>query len=310
VTSESAKPAVGFIGLGKMGVPMASRLLGAGYPVTVWNRTAQKMRELVTQGANPAALPSEAVSKVQVAILMLADGPSVSQVLFERGLADALRPGSIVVDMSSISPLLAGEHAAELAKRSVHHLDAPVSGGVKGAAEGSLAIMVGGEAGDFEAVQPILTKLERPTLVGPSGCGQLVKLANQAIVASTICAVAEALLLVSAASADPVKVREALLGGFADSAILKIHGGRMLEREWTPGGLLRTQVKDLRTLMDVAGRLGLNLPASSKVAELFESGMNAGFGDHDHSALLLELERINCGRRVGNAVDQVQSAAR
>jgi len=298
------KPAIAFLGIGNMGAPMSLRLLAAGHSVTVWNRSAGKTGVIEAAGARRAQSPREAVLGADVTILTLGDGPAVSEVLFEANTAEALRPNSIVVDMSSIPPALAADHAARLAVRGVRHLDAPVSGGTRGAEEGTLAIMVGGTAEAFHAARPVLEVMGRPTLIGRSGCGQLAKLANQAIVAATIGAVAEALLLAAAGGADPAKVREALTGGFADSPILKWHGERMLNRDWRPGGRLRTQVKDLRTLLEVAASLDVRLPLSSKVGELFEAGMAAAFGDYDHSALWLELERINPGVRGKIKADQ------
>jgi 2-hydroxy-3-oxopropionate reductase len=307
--SDQAKPTVAFLGIGNMGAPMSSRLFGAGYPVTVWNRSPQRTSTLESHGVRRTGSPVEAVSGADLTILMLADGPAVSEVLFGGKVADQIRPGSIVIDMSSIPPALASEHAVWLATRGVHHLDAPVSGGTQGAAEGTLAIMVGGPPPVFETARPLLEVLGRPTLIGRSGSGQLAKLANQAIVAATIGAVAEALLLASAGGADPAKVREALTGGFADSVILRLHGERMLNRAWIPGGRMRTQVKDLRALLEFAASLNLTLPLSRKIAELFEATLEAGFGDYDHSALLLELERLNPEVCVGRKPDQVPGEA-
>ena len=287
------KPAMAFLGLGRMGAPMASRLLAAGHSLTVWNRSREKARPLVEQGAREAGSPREAGSNADLAILMLADGSAVSEVLCAQGLAEVMRPGSIVVDMSSIPPAVASAHADQLAERGVHYLDAPVSGGTKGAREGTLAIMVGGSAAVLDLARPSLEVLGRPILIGRNGCGQLAKLATQVIVAATIGAVAEALFLAAAGGADPAKVREALTGVFADGMILKLHGERMLSRTWTAGASIHTQVKDLRTALEVASSLGLQLPLSSKMTELFESGVKSGFGDYDHSALLLELERMN-----------------
>jgi len=293
-------PIVGFIGLGKMGAPMASRLLESGYEVRVWNRSAHKAQALVEQGAILSAMPIDAVRGADITILMLANGSAVSEVLFEQRVGYAVPTGSIVIDMSSIPPALAVAHSTGLARRGVHHLDAPVSGGVTGAKQGSLAIMVGGAPSIFDLAKPLLERLGRPSLIGASGAGQLTKLANQAIVAGTICAVAEALLLVTAAGVNPRTARDALLGGFADSMILKLHGERMVEREWTPGGTTCTHVKDLLTLMEVASELGVNLPISSEVTRLFGSSVSAGFGHLDHSAVLLELERINSGGSTGH----------
>jgi 2-hydroxy-3-oxopropionate reductase len=301
---ETTQPRIAFMGIGLMGEPMAMRLLRAGYPVSVWNRTAEKTRHLVERGARAAHTPSEAAAAATIVITMLADGPSVEAVLFEKAMASAIPAGSVVIDMSSIPPSLARDHANRLHALGIHHLDAPVSGGTKGASDGTLAIMVGGKPSAYETAKPILEVLGRPTWVGPGGSGQIAKLANQAIVAATIGAVAEALLLAAAGGADPAKVREALSGGFADSPILQQHGQRMLDRAWVPGGPMRMQVKDLRTILAVAAELKLELPLSRAVAELFEASQAAGLGDHDHSALLLEIERRNPGIRVGDKPDQ------
>lgn len=295
---------VAFLGLGKMGEPMAARILAAGHLLTVWNRSMDKTRGLEGKGARVAHSAAKAVADADIAILMLADGPAVTDVLVNGGVAQAMRNGALVVDMSSIPPPVAREHAKLLASLGVRHLDAPVSGGTTGAAKGTLAIMAGGDSAAFESARAVFEVMGRPTLIGPSGSGQLAKLANQAIVGITIGAVAEALLLAAAGGADPAKVRDALSGGFADSTILKLHGERMLERAWNPGGRVRTQVKDLRTILAEAAALGLQLPLASKVTELFEAGVQSGFGDYDHSALLLELERMNPGKRVGTRPDQ------
>lgn len=230
------KASIAFIGTGLMGEPMAMRLLSAGHPLTVWNRTADKARGLVAAGARQRGTAAEAADGADVLILMLSTGSTVGEILFERNVAGALRKAAIVVDMSSIPPPLAREHATRLAASGIHHLDAPVSGGTKGARDGTLAIMAGGDAEVFDIARPVLEVMGRPTRVGPSGAGQLAKLANQIIVGVTITAVAEALLLAAAGGADPAKVREALSGGFADSMILKQHGARMLGRSWMPGG--------------------------------------------------------------------------
>jgi 2-hydroxy-3-oxopropionate reductase len=296
---------IAFIGTGLMGGSMATRLIDAGYPLTVWNRTPEKTCDLVARGARAAATPAAAAPAADVVIMMLFDGAIVSEILFENETVGAIRPGAIVIDMSSIPPALAREHSSRLAAHGIYHLDAPVSGGTRGAREGTLAIMVGGTPHAYESARPVLEAMGRPTLIGPSGSGQLAKLANQAIVAVTIGAVAEALVLAAAGGADPVKVRQALSGGFADSVILEQHGQRMLDRAWVPGGMIRTQVKDLRTLVAVASELNLQLPLSSRVTELFESSVTAGLGRCDHSALLLEIERRNPGVRVGAIVDHL-----
>ena len=184
-TNES-KHGIAFIGVGLMGGPMAMRLLSAGYPLTVWNRTVEKTQDLLSRGARGAEKPADAASGADIVITMLADGAAVSEVLSNDGFANAIRSNAIVVDMSSIPPGLARDHARRLSVHGVHHLDAPVSGGTRGAAEGTLAIMVGGTPEAYEVARPVLEVLGRPTLVGPSGSGQIAKLANQAMVAVTI----------------------------------------------------------------------------------------------------------------------------
>ncbi|MGE3706275.1 MAG: NAD(P)-dependent oxidoreductase [Vicinamibacterales bacterium] len=282
---------IAWIGTGIMGVRMSARLLAAGRPLRVWNRSRAKTVPLVDAGAVAADSAAEACRGAGVVFLMLADGAGTAAVLFDDGAADALAPGALVVDMGSNSPSAARHHAGRLAERGIRHLDAPVSGGPGGAEQGTLAIMAGGAAEDFERARPLLERLGRPTLVGPCGAGQLAKLCNQTIVALTIGAVAEALLLAAGGGADPAKVRDALAGGFADSLILKVHGQRMLDRSFAPGGPSRLQLKDLRNILDAAREAGLELPLASHVAELYASLVGHGGGDLDHSALFLEIER-------------------
>jgi len=284
---------IAFLGTGLMGSRMATRLLSAGYRLRVWNRSIEKAAPLAAKGASVAATPVEACRDVALTVMMLADAPAVRSVLFEQGAAGSLARGGLVIDMSSNAPPDAREHARRLAARGVAHLDAPVSGGPGGAEEGTLAIMVGGRDADFERAAPILRHLGRPTLVGPAGTGQLAKLCNQTIVALTIGAVAEALLLAKAGGADPAKVREAVAGGYADSPIMRVHGKRMVDRAFAPGGPSRLQLKDLRNILDSADAAGLRLPLASRVTELYESLVANGDGDLDHSALFLELERMN-----------------
>jgi 2-hydroxy-3-oxopropionate reductase len=290
---SSATTNVALLGAGIMGGRMAVRLLDAGYPVAIWNRSSDKTTPLVARGARAAPTPADACAAADVAITMLTDGASVGSVLFDRGAAASLRRGSLVIDMSSIAPRVAREHAERLAALGLSHLDAPVSGGPSGAEQGTLAIMAGGTPEDFERARPLLAHLGRPTLVGPSGSGQLAKLCNQIIVALSIGAVAEALLLARASGADPAKVREALTGGFADSLVLQVHGRRMIDRSFAPGGASRLQLKDLRTILATAAEAGVNLPLAGHVAEIYESLVANGGGELDHSALMIELERLN-----------------
>ena len=290
-----------------MGGRMAARLLRAGHPVTVWNRSPAKTAPLVDLGARLARNPGDAGKGAEFVITMLADANAVSEVLFQQGLAASLNPGAILVDMSSIPPPVARAHHAQLKSLQVGHLDAPVSGGANGAEKGTLAIMAGGDAETFEKAERMLAHLGRPTLVGPAGSGQLAKLCNQIIVAVTIGAVGEALLLAYQGGADPAKVREALKGGFADSLILELHGQRMIERRFRAGGPSRLQLKDLRTILAAASDCGLELPLATRVASLFQSLVDQGGGEYDHSALLLEIERLNAPKRLGTKPDSFTS---
>ena len=288
-----ARPAIAFLGTGLMGLPMARNVLRAGYPLVAWNRTRAKAEQLVADGAHVAEAAADAVGEAEIVVMMLENGKIVEQVLLGSGVAEALRPGTIVVDMSSIKPSEAQDHASRLGKRGVAYLDAPVSGGTTGAEAGTLAIMAGGETDDFVRVEPVLKAMGRPVHVGPHGSGQLAKLANQIIVGVTIGAVAEALLLAKKGGADPAKVRQALRGGFAESRILELHGQRMVERDFVTKGRSVTHLKDLDNAIDAAGKLGLNeTPFTTATADLFR-GLLANAGDLDHSGLLVELERRN-----------------
>ncbi|MBA1157425.1 NAD(P)-dependent oxidoreductase [Microvirga mediterraneensis] len=284
---------IAFLGIGLMGSRQAKRLLDAGYSLTLWNRSREKAEALEPLGARIADGAADAVRDADVVILMLENGKIVTDVLFSQGVAEALKPGAILVDMSSIKPAEAQDHARHLAERGVHHIDAPVSGGTTGAEQGTLAIMAGGDAEMFARVEPILGVMGRPVHVGPHGAGQLAKLANQIIVGVTIGAVAEALLLAQRGGADPAKVREALRGGFAESRILELHGQRMVERDFITKGRSVTHLKDLDNALDAAGRIDLEaLPYTALTADLFR-GLIANAGDLDHSGLLVELERRN-----------------
>ena len=281
------------LGTGRMGLPMARRLCQAGHELHVWNRSIDKAQPLAADGATVHGDLASAAAAGDIVISLLENGPVVASVLFEQGAAAALRPGSLFIDMASIKPAEAREHAARLAERGVRHLDAPVSGGTVGAEAGTLAIMVGGEVQDFERARPVFDVLGRATHVGPHGAGQLAKLANQMIVGITIGAVAEALLFAAKGGADMAKVREAIQGGFADSRILQLHGQRMVERDFTPHGRLSVQLKDMRNALATAQEIGFDAPITQLFEALYAAGDEHGLGGLDHSGLFVELASRN-----------------
>lgn len=291
--TPAVKRRIAFLGTGLMGAPMARRLLKAGFPVTVWNRDPSKAQALAADGANVAATAAEAVTGADVVITMLSDGKAVGEVLFAGGVKAALKSGAVVIDSSSIAPPIARDHAAQLAEAGIAHVDAPVSGGVVGAEAGTLAIMAGGDATIVESLGDVFAALGRVTHVGPSGAGQICKLANQQIVAITIGAVAEAMILVEAGGASREKFRDAIRGGFAESRILDLHGGRMVARTFAPGGPSRLQLKDLDAVAAMAELFSLDLPLTAQVRDEFRDFVADGGGETDHSGLLLHLEKIN-----------------
>ena len=282
---------IAFLGTGLMGQPMAQRLLSAGFLLTVWNRTRAKAESLLAAGARWGGQPADAAADASVVITMLTDAKAVTSVLFDCGVAEAAPRGTIVIDMSTTSPSAARDQAARLESRGLDFIDAPVSGGTRGAAAGTLAIMAGGKEQSIARLAPVFAAIGAVRRVGPVGCGQLCKLANQVIVAVTIGAVAEALVLSERGGADPAAVREALRGGFADSRILNEHGQRMLSRDFKPGGTVNNQIKDLDAAMAFAADTGMNLPILTMVRGLFERLRQNSGGDLDHSALFLEIER-------------------
>jgi 3-hydroxyisobutyrate dehydrogenase-like beta-hydroxyacid dehydrogenase len=295
-------PTIAFLGIGLMGKPMATRLLQTGYPLTAWNRTRAKAEALASLNAQVADHPAEAVRVADIVITMLQDGPSVAQVLAMT--QPGLRSGMLVIDMSSTRQSEAQNFHTTLAATGVAFIDAPVSGGVLGAEAGTLAIMAGGSAIDFARAQPVLTTMGHPTLVGPAGCGQVAKLCNQLIVGGTLSIVAEALMLAQAGGANPVAVRAAIRGGFAESRILEVHGQRMLDRNFMPGGQVKSQSKDLENVLIAAAMGGVRLPVTEIVAQNYRSILDV-LPNADQSAVLLALERQNPGKRVGNEPDQL-----
>jgi 2-hydroxy-3-oxopropionate reductase len=282
---------IGFIGLGVMGKPMARNLLKAGYPLVVHTRTRAKAEDLLREGARWADNAFRVAKQCQAIITMLPDTPDVKLVC-SAVLRDA-SSGTLLMDMSTISPSAAREIARDAHMHGVEFLDAPVSGGEVGAINATLSIMVGGSETAFLRALPIFQVLgnaERILLVGESGAGQIAKAANQMIVGITIAAVSEALTLAKRASVDPAKVRQALLGGFAQSRVLDVHGQRMLERNFTPGARVRTQHKDMQIGLALGKEFGTTLPVTALVDEMYSELLVEGKGDLDHSSLVTWIE--------------------
>ncbi len=284
---------IGFIGLGIMGRPMALNLKNAGHEILVPERASlgADLRAAATVLADAAAVARAA----EVVILMLPDTPDVEHVLFSaKGVAEGLSPGKLVIDMSSIDPIATKAFAAWIAALGCQYLDAPVSGGEVGAKQASLTIMVGGPEAAFTRAEPLFAAMGKSiTHIGAeNGAGQICKVANQIVVALTIEAVAEALLFASRAGADPARVRAALLGGFAASRVLEVHGQRMLEHSFAPGFRIRLHQKDLNLALSAARQLGLSLPNTASAQQLFSAVVAHGGADRDHSAMLEALEGL------------------
>ena len=284
---------IGFIGLGTMGRPMAGHLQAAGHRLFLHD-VGPIAPELVAEGGVVCKSGKEVAEKADVVIIMVPDTPHVEAVLFgQDGVAAGLSKGQIVVDMSSISPLATKEFAKKVEVLGADYLDAPVSGGEVGAKAASLTIMVGGPERAFNTMKPVFDKMgKNVTLVGGNGDGQTTKVANQIIVALTIEAVGEALLFASKAGADPAKVRQALMGGFASSRILEVHGERMIKRTFDPGFRIELHQKDLSLALSGARALSLSLPNTATTQELFNAAAALGGKGWDHSALVRVLEHL------------------
>jgi 2-hydroxy-3-oxopropionate reductase len=288
-----SKLKLGFVGLGIMGAPMAGHLVAAGHEVFI-NTRSKVPEELAHTAAIVCANPAEVASKADIIITMVPDTPDVEKVLFgENGIASGLTKGKIVVDMSSISPIDTKEFAKKINALGCEYLDAPVSGGQLGAKGATLTIMVGGSEETFAQVKPVFELMGKNiTLVGGNGAGQITKVANQIIVALNIEAVAEALVFASKAGADPAKVREALMGGFASSKILEVHGERMIKRTFEPGFRIELHQKDLNLALSSAKALGVSLPNTATAQELLNSCSAHGGKAWDHSAMVKALEKM------------------
>jgi len=285
-------PRIGFVGLGVMGRPMARRLLAAGFELTVSSRSAPAVALLVDAGASAAASPDEVARQVDILIVMVPDTADLEAVLDgPAGVLGGAHDGLIVCAMGTHLPAAMPPLAARCAERGCTLLDAPVSGGELGATDGTLSIMVGGDAAAVERARPVLEAMGRSVVrIGGPGAGQLAKACNQLIVGATIAAVAEALALARAAGIDPAIVRDALAGGFAASRVLEIHGRRMLEHDFAPGGRAVLHAKDAHIILDTAQELGLDLPVFPAVAEAFDRLVAEGRGELDHAALITLLD--------------------
>lgn len=290
---------VGFVGLGIMGRPMALNLMKGGHRLWVWARREASMQPLRDAGATACASP-QAVAEAgcEVIFTMVSDTPDVEQVILgENGIIHGVKPGAVVVDMSTISPVATRAMAGQLAAKGAEMLDAPVSGGEVGAVNGTLSIMVGGKQSVFEKVRPLFECMGKNiVLVGENGAGQVCKACNQVVVAGTITAVAEALTFARANNVDAAKVRDALMGGFAASRILEIHGKRMLDNDFKPGFKVRLHQKDMNIVTRTAHELGLALPLAAMTHQHLNALMGAGDGELDSSAIVRTIERMS-GRK-------------
>jgi 2-hydroxy-3-oxopropionate reductase len=290
-----SNPIVGFIGLGIMGKPMARNLLKAGYSLVVHNRSRAAVDELSKEGAQAVASSKEVAERSEIIITMLPDSPDVELVYAgEQGIFSGLKSGSLLIDMSSISPVVARKLAVEAEKRGCDTLDAPVSGGEAGAIGATLSIMIGGKASAVEKAMPIFQALGKNIVhVGEAGAGQVTKAANQMVVGTTIAIVGEALVLAKKAGVDPVKVRQALLGGFAQSKILEAHGQKMLDRNFKPGFRIRLHEKDMKIALATGSEYGVSLMVTGVVGQMMTAMKGMGNSDLDHSGLVRLVEQLS-----------------
>ena len=285
---------IGFIGLGIMGKPMARNLLKAGYKVVVYDVVAAAVEELAGAGAGRASSSKDAAAHAGIVITMLPDGPDVEKaVLSSGGVLEGARQGTLLIDMSSVSPLVSQKVAAACGKKGVNFLDAPVSGGEPKAIDGTLAIMVGGEPEAFDKARPVLEKMgSTVTFTGPAGAGNVTKLANQIMVACNIAAMGEALALATRAGLDPEVVFNAVKGGLAGSTVLNAKAPMVIARNFKPGFRIRLHQKDLRNALLAAESMKVSLPFTSLVQQMLMALMNEGKGDLDHSAIVTFIERM------------------
>ena len=285
---------VGFVGLGIMGRGMAANLLKAGFDVRVWNRTASRMDALVDDGAEAGESPADVAANCDVIVVCVSDTPDVENVVLgENGILEAAKPGSLVIDCSTISPKVTKEIAALLAEKDVYMLDAPISGGSEGAANGTLSIMVGGDAAQFERALPVFEAMGKTiTHVGETGAGQTVKLVNQVLVVGNCLAMCEALMLAEAGGVDLQKTFDAVSKGAAGSWMFTNRAPQIIDRDWRPGFTIDLQQKDLRLVLDAADELGVPIPATSLVFNLYRTLEARGLGSEGNHALVKALENL------------------
>ena len=289
-----SNPVIGFIGLGIMGKPMARNLIKAGYSLVVHNRSRAAVEELIKDGTQAAGSPREVAECSDVIVTMLPDSPDVELVYTsDQGVFAGAKPGILLIDMSTISPIVARKLAASAQHRGCDMLDAPVSGGEAGAIGATLSIMIGGVSSAVERAMPIFQSLGKNLVhVGDAGAGQVTKAANQVVVGTTIAIVSEALVLAAKAGVDPAKVRQALLGGFAQSKILEAHGQKMLDRNFKPGFRIRLHEKDMKIALAAGFEYGVPLMVTSQVAQMMSAMDSMGHGDLDHSGLIKLVEEM------------------
>lgn len=285
---------IGFIGLGLMGRPMALNLIKGGHTVSVWARRVESTKPLADAGAKVVASPKALAAGVEVVVSMVADGPDVEQVMLGKdGVIEGGNKGLIAIDMSTIQPSTAKQVNAELGKKGIEFLDAPVSGGDVGAINGTLSIMVGGPKAAFDKAKPVFECMGKNIVyIGETGAGQVTKAANNLVVAMTVIAVSEAFCLARKSGVDPAKVREALLGGFANSKVLDLHGQRLLDRNFKPGFKAWMHQKDLHIALRSAHELNLAMPGTALTAQLYNAAVAAGYGEDDSTSVYRVLEKL------------------
>jgi 3-hydroxyisobutyrate dehydrogenase len=300
---QTVSERVGFVGLGIMGQGMARNLLKAGFSVRVWNRTASKAEALTADGAEVGSSPADVAAHCDIVVTCVSDTPDVEAVILgENGIIHGAKPGSLVIDCSTISPQATREIAAKLAEQSIHMLDAPVSGGSEGAAHGTLTIMVGGAVADFERAMPVFKAMGKTiTHIGEVGTGQIVKLVNQVLVVGNCLAMCEALLLAQAGGVDLQKTIDAISQGAAGSWMFNNRAPQIIRRDWRPGFMISLQQKDLRLVLDAADKLGVPLPGTSLVFNLYRTLEARGLGAEGNHGLIKALENL-AGIEVGQVV--------